>query len=85
MAVPLISDAYERSFSSRRDLVYYKRSRLLSDVIEVCIRLRNWYGKPTLRKVKVRKVDKEGNTVTEEQPLEMFNNDEQVQNAYSSR
>lgn len=83
LAIPPMSDACERSFSSGRDLIHYKRSRLLSDVIEACTCLRNWYGKPTPRKVKVKKSDKDGNTVTEEQVLEMFDDEEQVQNAYS--
>lgn len=76
-----MSDACERSFSSGRDLIHYKRSRLLSDVIEARTCLRNWYGKPTPKKIKIR--DKDGNTVTEEQMFEVFDDEEQVQNAYS--
>jgi hypothetical protein len=32
LAIPPMSDDCERSFSSGRDLVHYKRSRILSDV-----------------------------------------------------
>ena len=59
LALPLMSDDCERSFSSGRDLITYRRGNLLSDVIEACEVLRNWYGKPVL----VEEKDKDGKTV----------------------
>jgi hypothetical protein len=46
LAIPLMSDDTERSFSAGRDLITYRRSRLHDDIIEACSCLRSWYGKP---------------------------------------
>lgn len=46
LAIPLMSDAPERSFSAGRDLITYRRSNLLDDIIEACTCLRSWYGNP---------------------------------------
>ena len=43
-SIPLMSDNNERSFSSGRDMVTYRRSRLKDDIIEACQCLRSWYG-----------------------------------------
>lgn len=79
-----MSDACERSFSSGRDLIHYKRSRLLCDVIEACTCLRNWYGKPALRKVRTKEVDKHGNTVVVEHEFDVFDDEERVKDAHGS-
>ena len=39
-------DAPETSFSAGRDLITYRRSNLLDDIIEACTCLRSWYGNP---------------------------------------
>ena len=44
--IPLMSDDPERSFSSGRDLITYRRSNLHDDIIEACSCLRSWYGPP---------------------------------------
>jgi hypothetical protein len=44
LTVPLISDNPERSFSSGRDMITYRRSQLASDIIEACAFLRSAYG-----------------------------------------
>lgn len=41
-----MSDDPERSFSSGRDLITYRRSNLHDDIIEACSCLRSWYGPP---------------------------------------
>lgn len=46
LAIPLMSDAPERSFSAGRDLITYRRSCLHDDIIEACACLRSWYGIP---------------------------------------
>lgn len=46
LAIPLMSDEPERSFSAGRDMITYRRSRLHSDIIEACSCLRSWYGAP---------------------------------------
>lgn len=84
LSIPPMSDARERFFSPGKDLIHYKRSRLLIDVAEACTCLLNWYGKPSPRKIKIRKADKHGNTVAEEQLLEASDDEEQVRNAYSN-
>jgi hypothetical protein len=43
--IPLMSDSNERSFSSGRDLITYRRTRLRSDIIEACQCLKSWYGR----------------------------------------
>jgi hypothetical protein len=43
LSIPLISDNNERSFSSGRDMITYRRTRLRSDIIEACQCLRSWY------------------------------------------
>ena len=45
-SVPLMSDDPERSFSSGRDMITYRRSNLHDDIIEACSCLRSWYGPP---------------------------------------
>lgn len=40
--VPLMSDNNERSFSSGRDMITYRRTRLINDIIEACQCLRSW-------------------------------------------
>ncbi|KAK5110036.1 hypothetical protein LTR85_001794 [Meristemomyces frigidus] len=46
LAIPLMSDDNERSFSAGRDLITYRRNGLLSDIIEASQCLRQWLGKP---------------------------------------
>jgi hypothetical protein len=46
LAIPIMSDDTERSFSAGRDMITYRRSRLHDDIIEACSCLRSWYGKP---------------------------------------
>jgi len=84
LAIPSMSDDCERSFSSGRDLIHYKRSRLLCDVIEACTCLRDWYGKPSAKRARAGKVDESGKEVASEQSYEYFDCEEQVQDAYSS-
>ena len=43
-SIPLMSDNNERSFSSGRDMITYRRTRLRSDIIEACQCLKSWYG-----------------------------------------
>jgi hypothetical protein len=47
LAVPLISDNPERSFSSGRDMITYRLSQLTSDIIEAYAFLRSAYGPPS--------------------------------------
>jgi hypothetical protein len=84
LAIPPMSDACERSFSSGRDLIHYKRSRLLGDVIEACTCLRNWYGKPATRKVKTKEMDKHGNTVVADREFDVFDDEERVKDAHGN-
>jgi hypothetical protein len=49
LAIPLMSDDNERSFSAGRDLITYRRNRLQSTLIEACLCLRQSYGPPTIR------------------------------------
>ena len=42
-SIPLMTDDNERSFSSGRDMITYRRTRLSSDVIEACQCLKSWY------------------------------------------
>ena len=44
LAIPLMSDDPERSFSAARDLITYRRSNLIEDVIQACACLRSWYS-----------------------------------------
>jgi hypothetical protein len=67
LAIPPMSDDCERSFSSGRDFVHYKRSRLLSDVIEACTCLRDWYGKPTPKMVGTKSANENGSTTVYDQ------------------
>lgn len=46
LVIPLIADDNERSFSSARDLITYRRNRLKEDIIEASECLHNWYGRP---------------------------------------
>jgi len=46
LAIPVMSDDPERSFSSGRDLITYRRSRLKADIIEATQCLRQSYGPP---------------------------------------
>ena len=48
--VPLMSDSNERSFSSGRDMITYRRTRLVNDIIEACQCLRSWLLPPRGRK-----------------------------------
>jgi hypothetical protein len=43
-SIPLMSDNNERSFSSGRDMITYRRTCLKSDIIEACQCLKSWYG-----------------------------------------
>ena len=79
-----MSDDYERSFSSGRDLIYYKRSRLLSDVTEACTCLRDWYGKPTQTIAGTKSGCENGNTAVGEQVFDIFDDEEQIQTAYGN-
>jgi hypothetical protein len=45
-STPLMSDDNERSFSSGRDMITYRRTKLQSDVIEACQCLKSWIGPP---------------------------------------
>jgi hypothetical protein len=47
LTVPLMSDNPERSFSSGRDMITYRRSQLTSDIIKACAFLRSAYGPPS--------------------------------------
>ena len=47
-----MSDDTERSFSSGCDLITYRRSGLLGDVIEACEFLHNYYGEPQVTRTK---------------------------------
>lgn len=51
-AIPLMSDGCERTFSSGRDLITYRRSRLKCDLIEAMELLRQWLGTPARRRMK---------------------------------
>jgi hypothetical protein len=73
LAIPPTSDDCERSFSSGRDLVHYKRSRLLSDVTEACTCLRDWYGKP---------IPKTAGTKSGSENFDIFDDEEKIQTAY---
>lgn len=84
LTIPPMSDACERSFSSKRDLPHYKRSRLLCDVIEACTCLRNWYGKTAPKKVKIREMDKHGNRVVVEHGFDVFGDKERVKDAHGN-
>lgn len=46
LAIPPMADDNERSFSSARDLITYRRNRLKEDIIEASECLHNWYGRP---------------------------------------
>ena len=46
LAIPLMSDDPERSFSAARDMITYRRNQLSDDIIEACACLRSWYGPP---------------------------------------
>ena len=46
IAIPLISDDNERSFSAARNLITYRRNRLMGDLIEATQCLRQSYGHP---------------------------------------
>ena len=82
LAIPPMSDDCERSFSSGRDLVHYKRSRLLSDVTEACTCLRNWYGKPSPKTAGTKGGCQNGSTAAGEEVIDVFDDEEQIQSAY---
>jgi hypothetical protein len=84
LAIPPMSDDCERSFSSGRDLIHYKRSRLLSDVIEACTCLRDWYGKPTPKTVETKSMYEDDSTTAHEQGFDIFDDEEQIQTAYNN-
>ena len=46
LAIPLMSDDPERSFSAARDTITYRRNQLYDDIIQACACLRSWYGPP---------------------------------------
>lgn len=46
LAIPPKADDDERSFSSARDLITYRRNRLKDDIIQASECLNNWYGRP---------------------------------------
>lgn len=46
LAIPPMADDNERSFSSARDLISYRRNRLKEDIVEASECLHNWYGRP---------------------------------------
>lgn len=77
-----MSDDCERSFSSGRDLVHYKRSRLLSDVTEACTCLRDWYSKPTPKTAGTKVGFGNGSTAAGEEVIDVFDDEEQIQTAY---
>ncbi|KAK3618247.1 hypothetical protein LTR22_026442 [Elasticomyces elasticus] len=52
LALPLQSDDPERSFSAGRDMITYRRSNLLDDIIQAAMCLRSWYGPPKPKKKK---------------------------------
>lgn len=78
-----ISDDHERLFSLGRDLIHYRRSRLIGDGTEACTCLRHRYGNSTAERVKTNKMDRHGDKIVYEQ-VEAFNDEEPVQDAYSS-
>lgn len=43
-SIPLMSDDNERSFSAGRDMITYRRTRLLDDIIEACQCLKSWWS-----------------------------------------
>lgn len=45
-SLPVMTADNERSFSSGRDMITYRRSRLLSDIIEACQCLKSWLTPP---------------------------------------
>lgn len=57
LAIPPMADDNERSFSSARDLITYRRNRLKDDIINASECLHNWYGRPQAR---ARKADIDG-------------------------
>ena len=50
LAIPLMSDDPERSFSAARDMITYRRNQLTDDIIQACACLRSWYGPPKKEK-----------------------------------
>lgn len=70
IALPLMSDDPERSFSAGRDLITYRRSNLKDDIIEACSCLRSWYGPP---------IKKRGNNTW---IIDDFDDEDVVQKAY---
>jgi hypothetical protein len=50
IAIPLMSDDPERSFSAARDMITYRRNQLNDDIIQACACLRSWYGPPAKEK-----------------------------------
>jgi hypothetical protein len=53
LAIPVMSEDNERSFSAGRDLITYRRNRLMSDIIEATQCLRQSYGPP--QQIRTRK------------------------------
>jgi len=56
LAIPPMADDNERSFSSARDLVTYRRNRLKDDIIGASECLHNWYGRPQSNTVQKEKI-----------------------------
>lgn len=46
LAIPPMADDDERSFSSARDLITYRRDRLKEDIVGTSECFHNWYGRP---------------------------------------
>ena len=80
-----MSDDTERSFSSGRDLITYRRSRLLDDVIQATTCLRSWYGKPEPKTVKNKVQNEAGDWVVQEQYVPVFDNKKELKRAYDGR
>lgn len=57
LAIPLMSDDNERSFSSGRDMITYRRTRLQSDIIQACQCLRSWYGKRKPKRLNMGEIE----------------------------
>lgn len=64
-AIPLMSDDNERSFSSGRDMVTYRRTRLQGDIIEACQCLKSWFGDIEVVFDDKEAIDKDMDTVDE--------------------
>jgi hypothetical protein len=67
-SIPLMSDSNERSFSSGRNMITYRRTSLQSDIIEACQCLRSWYRRQEGVFDSENEIEKEleGSVVTED-------------------